>query len=121
VRIISASTSARRYLGLLASLRTSGSRPRRAQVATAAEVTPNSDATSLRVIRLSFADAGAVTFIKSPAGLSELSPGQRDRPVRLLPGNGPGPDARRPVALKVSLQLAPRDIGQLTDIESDDY
>ncbi|HJY94484.1 MAG TPA: hypothetical protein VJ371_05985 [Streptosporangiaceae bacterium] len=53
LRIISASTSARRYRGLLASLRTSGSRPRRAQVATAAEVTPNSDATSLRVIRSS--------------------------------------------------------------------
>jgi hypothetical protein len=53
LRIISASTSARRYRGLLASLRTSGSRPRRAQDATAAEVTPNSDATSLRVIRSS--------------------------------------------------------------------
>jgi hypothetical protein len=53
LRIISASTSARRYRGLLASLRTSGSRPRRAQVATAAEVTPNIDATSLRVIRSS--------------------------------------------------------------------
>jgi hypothetical protein len=53
LRIISASTSARRYRGLLASLRTSGSRPRRAQVATAAEVTPNSDATWLRVIRSS--------------------------------------------------------------------
>jgi len=37
----SASTSARRYRGLPASLRTSGSRPRRAQAATAAEVTPN--------------------------------------------------------------------------------
>jgi hypothetical protein len=58
LRIISVSTSARRYLGLLASLRTSGSRPRRAQVATAAEVTPNSDATSLRVIRSSPADPG---------------------------------------------------------------
>jgi hypothetical protein len=49
----SASTSARRYRGLPASLRTSGSRPRRAQVATAAEVTPNKDATCLRVIRSS--------------------------------------------------------------------
>jgi hypothetical protein len=53
LRIINVSTSARRYRGLLASLRTSGSRPRRAHVATAAEVTPNSDATSLRVIRSS--------------------------------------------------------------------
>ena len=52
LRIISASTSVRRYRGLLASLRTSGSRPRRAQVATAAEVTKH-DATSLRVIRSS--------------------------------------------------------------------
>jgi hypothetical protein len=58
LRTISASTSARRYRGLLASFRTSGSRPRRAQVATAAEVTPNSDATSLRVIRSSPADPG---------------------------------------------------------------
>ena len=49
----SASTSARRYRGLPASLRTSGSRPRRAQLATAAEVTPNMDATCRRVIRSS--------------------------------------------------------------------
>ncbi len=49
----SASTSARRYRGLPASLRTSGSRPRRAHDATAAEVTPNKDATCLRVIRSS--------------------------------------------------------------------
>jgi hypothetical protein len=49
----SASTSSRRYRGRPASLRTSGSRPRRAQVATAAEVTRNKDATCLRVIRSS--------------------------------------------------------------------
>jgi hypothetical protein len=49
----SASTSARRYRGLPASLRTSGSRPRRAHFATAAEVTRNKDATCLRVIRSS--------------------------------------------------------------------
>ena len=52
-RPASASTSARRYRGLPASLRISGSRPRRAQVATAAEVTPNNDATCRRVIRSS--------------------------------------------------------------------
>ena len=49
----SASTSARRYRGLPASLRTSGSRPRRAQEATTAEVTRNMDATCLRVSRSS--------------------------------------------------------------------
>jgi ubiquinone/menaquinone biosynthesis C-methylase UbiE len=49
----SSSTSVRRYRGLPASLRTSGSRPRRAQIATAAEVTPNKDATCRRVIRSS--------------------------------------------------------------------
>lgn len=51
--VASASTSARRYRGLPASLRISGSRPRRAQVATAAEVTPNNEATCRRVIRSS--------------------------------------------------------------------
>jgi hypothetical protein len=49
----SATTSARRYRGRPASVRTSGSCPRRTQVATAAEVTRNSDATCLRVIRSS--------------------------------------------------------------------
>jgi hypothetical protein len=49
----SASTSARRYRGRPASSRTSGSRPRRAQLATAADVTRNKDATCLRVIRSS--------------------------------------------------------------------
>jgi hypothetical protein len=66
VRSISASTSARRYRGLLASFLTSGSRPRRAQAATAAEVTPNSDATSLRVIRSSPTYAEAMQFIVFP-------------------------------------------------------
>ncbi len=49
----SASTSVRRYRGLPASLRTSGSRPRCAHFATTAEVTRNKDATCLRVIRSS--------------------------------------------------------------------
>jgi hypothetical protein len=49
----SASTSARRYRGLPVSLRTSGRCPRRAHVATEAEVTRNRTATCLRVIRSS--------------------------------------------------------------------
>ena len=49
----SASTSARRYRGRPTSSRTSGRRPRRAQVATAAEVTRNTAATCLRVIKSS--------------------------------------------------------------------
>jgi hypothetical protein len=67
-RRIKASTSARRYRGLPASLRSSGNRPRRAQIATADDVTLNTYATCLRVIRsssmwLSVAAACAITFI----------------------------------------------------------
>jgi len=70
----SASTSARRYRGLPASFLTSGSRPRRAHDATAAEVTRNSDATWLRVIRSSPMSCrssllrhGAIMFIEFPS------------------------------------------------------
>ena len=67
-RRIKASTSARRYRGLPASLRSSGNRPRRAQIATADDVTLNRYATCLRVIRsssmwLSVVAAGAITVI----------------------------------------------------------
>jgi hypothetical protein len=66
----SVSTSARRYRGFPASSRTSGSRPRRAHDATAAEVTRNNDATCLRVIRSSRAQpdgtgTGTIMFIDS--------------------------------------------------------
>src|SRR4029077_2185485 len=129
--------SACRYGGVVTSFRTSGGRPRRAQVATAAEVTPNSDATSLRVIRSSPAagpekvaaartqsgrtGGGTITFIASPAGQIELKSG-----AALVTAYGcsrAGPRVRysptpMPIALKVLLQLAVRDIGQLTDIQS---
>lgn len=75
----SASTSARRYRGLPASLRTSGSRPRRAQLATAAEVTRNKDATCLRVIR------------SSPIRLPVIAAAAHPRAAA-----GPAPDAARP-------------------------
>jgi hypothetical protein len=88
----SVSTSARRYRGLPASSRTSGSRPRRAHEATAAEVTRNNDATCLRVIRSSRAQpggtgAGAIMFIGVPQqdGMSGLR-GQRRSTCWLLPG-----------------------------------
>ena len=138
----SASTSARRYRGRPASLRTSGSRPRRAQLATAAEVTPNKDATCLRVIRSSptglpvIAAAaipravgcgpsagrpdgvGIFTFIGFPVAGASWS-GQRWSPYAAAPGQGPGkiPNCPVPVALKMLLQIAARNIGQLTDIE----
>ena len=138
----SASTSARRYRGLPASLRTSGSRPRRAQVATAAEVTPNKDATCLRVIRsspmrlpaLAAAGPGQRAWPgRSPAGRvaapsrssdfprsrNELIRGSAGYPARLLPGTAPGkiPNCPAPVARKMLLQIAARNIGQLTDVE----
>jgi hypothetical protein len=76
------STSALRYLGLPSSLRTSGSRPRRAQVATAAEVTPNKNATSAAghqvlthaVAVLAVEDLGA-----AGRGTSAVRPGRRRR------------------------------------------
>ncbi|HEX3193436.1 MAG TPA: hypothetical protein VHS30_27035 [Streptosporangiaceae bacterium] len=70
----SASTSARRYRGLPASFLTSGSRPRRAHDATAAEVTRNINATCPRVIRSSLMSYwsssrrhGAIMFIRFPS------------------------------------------------------
>ena len=74
----SASTSARRYRGRPASLRTSGSRPRRAQVATAAEVTPNRDATCLRVIRSSPMQLPAIATTAGPraADVARAQPGR---------------------------------------------
>jgi hypothetical protein len=118
-------------------LRTSGSRPRRAHVATDADVTPNSDATCLRVIRSSptpspagdsgqlnavriQTSGGAITFIGSPGGQdSGWNPGQRWLPWTSAPGKATGamPNYPMPVALKMLLQLAARNIGQLTDIK----
>ena len=73
-----ASTSARRYRGRPASLRTSGSRPRRAQVATAAEVTRNKAATCLRVIRSSSMQppSTAAAANPGPAGRGTSEPGR---------------------------------------------
>jgi hypothetical protein len=139
----SASTSARRYRGLPASLRTSGSRPRRAQLATAAEVTPNKDATCLRVIRSSLMGLPAIAVAAIPRAVGRgpsagrpdgcrryhvhrvpgrperIDPGQRWSPHAAAPGQGPGkiPNCPVPVALKMLLQIATRNIGQLTDIE----
>jgi hypothetical protein len=140
----SASTSARLYRGLPASLRTSGSRPRRAQAATAAEVTRNKDATCLRVIRSSpmwlpviaaaaipraagrgagaaRPDEGRCHHVHRvpPVGRNELIWDSAGHPARLLPGLDPGkiPTCPVPVALKMVLQIAARNIGQLTDIE----
>ena len=68
----SVSTSVRRYRGRPTSSRTSGSRPRRAHDATAAEVTRNNDATCLRVIRSSRGQLGGtgadtIMFIGFPS------------------------------------------------------
>ena len=83
----SASTSARRYRGFPASLRTSGSRPRRAQLATAAEVTRNKDATCLRVIRSSPMRLPVASRSSgSPVGRNELIRDSAGHPARLLPG-----------------------------------
>ena len=149
----SSSTSACRYRGRPASLRTSGNRPRCAHFATAAEVTPNKDATCLRVIRSSptrlpaaagaadsraadsraadsraadaagaqpgQTDISAIMFIGSLPGRNELKPGQRWSLHATTPGQGPGtlPNRPVPVALQMVLQIAARNIGQLTDIE----
>jgi len=119
----SSSTSARRYRGRPTSSRTSGSRPRLAHVATAAEVTRNTAATCLRVIRSSSTGLpvmaaaahprpGRTRHTCSPAvpvptpshssespGEPELADrGQRRSPLDgCSPGHGPGtiPQARR--------------------------
>jgi len=140
----SASTSARRYRGRPTSSRTSGSRPRRAQVATAAEVTRNTAATCLRVISSSSMwlpvmaasansrAAGRGTSTARPGrcrghhvhqsplvSRNELTRGQRRSPLRgCFPGHGPGtiPHSPAPIAPTMLLQIASQDIGQLTDI-----
>ena len=55
----------------------------------------------------------------SPAGRNELTPGQRRSSCLAAPGQRPGAIANCPVpvALKMLLQLAGRNIRQLTDIE----
>jgi hypothetical protein len=137
----SASTSPRRYRGFPASVRTSGSRPRRAQVATAAEVTRNRNATCLRVIRSSSiwspamaaaADPGRPDMARMRSGCrrhhvhrvplvsqTELIRDAIGHRARLRPGLDPGKygTARAWVAKKVLLQVAARNIRQLTDIE----
>ena len=56
---------------------------------------------------------------RSPTGRNELTPGQHRSSCLAAPGQRPGAIANRPVpvALKMLLQLAGRNIRQLTDIE----
>jgi len=74
-----------------------------------------------RVVRAGRPDeCRAITFIGvPPAGRSELVRGRRWSPCATVPGQGPGrmPNYPMPVAQKILLQLAVRNIGQLTDIE----
>jgi hypothetical protein len=138
----SASTSARRYRGLPVSLRTSGSCPRRAHDATDAEVTRNRTATCLRVIRSSSMRLPVIATAANPraAGRHDYSPAElvsaslcssgslvdRNRVIRgwrrppcTVPGKarGRGTEVPLPLALEMVLQVAARNIGQLTDIE----
>jgi len=138
----SASTSARRYRGLPVSLRTSGSCPRRAHDATDAEVTRNRTATCLRVIRSSSMRLPVIAMAANPraAGRHSCSPAglvsaslfssgslvDRNQLIqgrRRLPALSPGrlgqevPKCPVPLALEMVLQVAARNIGQLTDIE----
>ena len=119
----SASTSVRRYRGRPTSSRTSGSRPRRAQVATAAEVTRNTAATCLRVISSSSmwppVSAAAVKPVAAGRGTTaarpcrcrchhvhrsplvsrnELARDSAGHLARLLPGARPGHETAPPSA-----------------------
>jgi hypothetical protein len=60
-----------------------------------------------------------ITFIGFPGVGRNADPGQRWSPYAAAPGQGPGKIANCPVlvALKMVLQIAARNIGQLTDIE----
>jgi hypothetical protein len=142
----SASTSTRRYRGRPTSSRTSGSRPRRAQVATAAEVTRNTAATCLRVIssssiwlpgmaatanpRAAGRGAGTARPCRCQSHHVHRSPlVSRNELTRDSAGH-PGAAAPRgtaqaryryglePIAPTMLLQFASQDIGQLTDIQT---
>lgn len=89
---ISASTSARQYRGFLVSVRTSGSRLRRAQIATAADVTRNRYATCLRVINSSsechvgYYHRRHYVHLSSSTDRLELASARSPVTVRLLSG-----------------------------------
>jgi len=61
----------------------------------------------------------AITFIGFPGRPERVDLGQRRSPYAAAPGQSPGtiPNCPMLVALKMVLQIAARNIGQLTDIE----